>query len=186
MHLAILDPHHPRAQCRRKDDFLTLCQLAQGLGQCRPCSILPRLQQGHLDACRDPPLPAVAPAFAAQPCRDHLGIVQHQPVTGLQDLIQLIDHPVLDPVALRQEQTRRRPRTRRTRGNQVFGQIKIEIGQKHGDLSLFSALAFRQTAPNPLWLGIAGGKAPETRPVSRWTMGSRQAGDRGPARSIDS
>ena len=69
----------------------------------------------------------VAVALAKQPRGDHLGIVQHQTVAGLQQVGQIMHMTVGHRIAHRMKQPRRRAWLDRTGGDQAVGQIKVEI-----------------------------------------------------------
>ena len=68
-------------------------------------------------------------------------------LTVIRDVDQVADPPVLDPVAFRQQQPRRRARTGGPRGNQRLGQLEVEIGKLHSESFRFGG-AWRNSSRN--------------------------------------
>ena len=88
-------------------------------------------QQGRFDPCLGPAFGPIAFPRAGQSRRDHLGVIQHQPIAGAQP-VQNIRHPRIgDLIPVSHQQPRRRPRLGGPRGDQFLGQVEIEIGQFH-------------------------------------------------------
>ena len=77
-------------------------------------------------------LPGHAAARAGQAGRDHLGVVQDQPVTGPQPVGQIRNARVSQPRPLCHQQPGRRPWPGGPRCNQPLGEIKIEVAEFHG------------------------------------------------------
>jgi hypothetical protein len=126
-----------------KADRFANIDLAQRFGQGTPTQG-PRLKQGHLNLCDCLyPLPVTE-----QTCGNDAGIVQDQPITSPQDIRQIADPPVADPVAIRQQQPRRCPGPCRSRRNQRFGKVKVEIGKLHSVTSLRFGGACRKISRN--------------------------------------
>ena len=70
-----------------------------------------------------------------QPCRNNLGIVEHQQITGTQVLCQISKLLVPHTTAIRSiqhEQTTRGTLCQRVTGDQLVGQIKLEVSNTHG------------------------------------------------------
>ncbi|MPL73139.1 hypothetical protein SDC9_18932 [bioreactor metagenome] len=126
-----LDRAHLGRKRLREADRLALLQLAQRFRERRPLARGLRLEQRDLDLRGDLALPGHAGAGAAQPGRNHLGVVQHQTVARAEQIDQIRNMQIADPVPFRQQQLCRRARPRRARRNQPLGQIEVEIFKFH-------------------------------------------------------
>lgn len=127
---AIGDLDHRCRKLITKADDLTFAQFAKGFGKRVP-STGGRFQQCDLDPGNRIALWRHAGPGACQPCRNDLGVIEHQQIARLQDLGQITDMAVTNLLPLGQQQSRRTARSGRTRGDQGFGQMKIKIGQFH-------------------------------------------------------
>ena len=66
---------------------------------------------------------------AQKPCRDHLGVVEDERISGPQVLRNVPEGPVLDLTGLpvHDEEPRRRPVSERILRDQLLGEVKIVI-----------------------------------------------------------
>lgn len=90
---AIGDLDHPCRKLIAKADDLAFAQFAKGFGKRVP-STGGRFQQCDLDPGNRIPLWRHAGPGACQPCRNDLGVIEHQQIARLQDLGQITDMAV--------------------------------------------------------------------------------------------
>jgi hypothetical protein len=122
-----------------------------------PAAIWLRLCQGYFDLGGNRALRAVAQALPEQARGNNLGGIDHQQITGAQNIGQIGHMAISNRIALRQKQPRGRARAHRAGGNQLFRQ------GENRNLTISSARAFAQVS----------GIRPLTCPPSSLQQGQR-------------
>jgi hypothetical protein len=116
-------------------DHVARCELLAGLGKGAPARAVDALGQRRLD----PGVGAAADATAHEPRRDHLGVVDHQRVAGIEQVRQIAHAFVLKPrraARTHHEQPRRIARRDRPQRDAFGWKIEVEEIGAHGTLSL--------------------------------------------------
>ena len=123
---ALVLGHHLDLEAGLELETGTRARPTPGLDQRQPLGRTEALDQQQLDPA------ARAFPVGKQTCGDHLGVVDHQQVAGVEQLREVGDPAVTDrPWAGEDQQAARAPGSRDL-SDPIFGQKVVEIGGPHG------------------------------------------------------
>lgn len=131
-HVALADA--VRCETRREDDVIARIEFLRRLGEDAPGIGVDRLVQGyfHLGAAVRPAAVGGIAALACQPGRNDAGVVEHHDVAGPEQVRQVPDTEIVEPVRCRNVQHPRTvARARRALRDTRLRQVKIEQRNIH-------------------------------------------------------